>query len=284
MFAFLDQVRPTTWRVLALAIVASVGLSLLWNSVLSSRLVRETFPNESASRLILVTLINVLDLLVIVGIVVFRVGRLRPCDVRWNVPAVGRATWVTLGFWVAMQPGLALYMWHQGQELQWNDAWNRLGPGYLLGTLVSQLLGNALLEETLFRGFLLPQFYLQASGVCRKGVALALALLASQILFTLMHLPSQVFLQSLSAARILEGQVENLLIGLTAGAVYLVTRNLFVAVGLHSLWNQPARLLLVPFAPGVKLVWFSLVAILLVAWLLAQRLNGRSSDRREPSP
>ncbi|MBC7816124.1 MAG: hypothetical protein IAG10_04415 [Planctomycetaceae bacterium] len=154
MFAVLDQVRPTTWRMLALAILTSVGLSLFWNTVLATRVVREILDLEnSTSRIVVFALINWFDLFVIVVIIVFRVGRLRPCDVGWNVPAVGRAMLVTLGFWVAMQPGLAL--------------------------------------------------------------------------FTLMHLPNQVFLQNLLATKILEVQVENLLIGLTACAVSLVTRNLF---------------------------------------------------------
>jgi hypothetical protein len=42
-------------------------------------------------------------------------------------------------------------------------------------------------------------------------------------------------------------------------------------VGLHALWNQPARLLSMPFSPGVEIVWFVLTLILLLAWPLARR-------------
>lgn len=273
MTAFIEKVRPTSWLVLTLAIFAIVGRTLFWSPILATQVVRETFGlgNRTAAELILGTLINWIDMFVIVGIVLFRVGRLRPSDVGWSVASCGRAMLVTLGFWVAMQPGLALFTLVKREELQWNDAWSLWGPGYLLGTLLSQLLGNALLEETLYRGFLLPQFYLKTSGVCRKSVALALAVLGSTLLFALTHLPDQIIFRGRSVDDLLVPQCKLILQGLSYCAVYLVTRNIFVAVGLHSLFNQPARLLPVPFSPGVEMVWYSLVAILLLAWPLARR-------------
>jgi len=281
LIAFLESIRAVSWRLVVLALTMSVAFSLAWSAVPLPR--DTTNAGAQTARLVWATLVNWGELLFIVGGFMFRLGRLRPADVGWRLPALGVGILVTVGFWIAMQPALALYMLANGQELRWNDAWSHPGPGYLLGALGSQLVGNALLEETLFRAFLLPQFYLMASRFCRKSVALTVALLSSQLLFTLMHLPVQILSRDLPADQVLEAQIENLILGLALCAVYLATRNLFVAVGLHALWNQPARLLPVPFEPGVKLVWFSLTAILLVGWLSARTWRNRSGSHRPES-
>ncbi|HUF62298.1 MAG TPA: hypothetical protein VMN36_09510, partial [Verrucomicrobiales bacterium] len=74
----------------------------------------------------------------------------------------------------------------------------------------------------------------------------------------------------------LPGDQLNLIVqGLTYSAVYLVTGNLFICVGLHSLYNQPARLLRAPFSPGVQIVWHALVFVLLAGWPIARRFGAR---------
>lgn len=178
-----------------------------------------------------------------------------------------------------MQPALALWVVLSGGQLRWNEAWNELGPGWFFGQLLAQLLGNALWEEMVYRGFFLPQFYLKASARFRPAAALVLALLGSQVFFALMHIPNRLFVLNRPVDQWAGDQLELVVQALSYSAVYLVTRNIFICVGLHSLFNQPARLLPVPFSPGVKIVWYALVLILLLVWRLGRRFGAR---RRAP--
>jgi membrane protease YdiL (CAAX protease family) len=280
MTTWFCNVRETTWPALVLAIGAVFGASLLVNFVGSQPPVTEAIGavERATGGLVQGVLIAGPVYFAIVGTVIFGVGRLRPSDVGWRLSALGPGLLVTLGFWVAMQPGLALWTVGSGDALRWNDAWSESsewGAGRLVGQLLGQLLGNALLEEMVFRGFFLPQFFLKASVRFRPGVALVLAILGSQTLFALVHIPNRLFVQSRPVEELLGDQLALVWHGIGYCVVYLVTRNLFVCVGLHSLWNQPARLLPVPFSPGVQVVWYALALILLVAWALARRFNAR---------
>jgi membrane protease YdiL (CAAX protease family) len=282
MTPFFEDNRETTGRVLLLAIVAFVGTTALLNFVFGQTGVREALDavKRTTGGLVQGPLIAGPLVFVVVGAVIFGVGRLRCSDVGWRLPDIGLALLVTLVFWVAMQAGLVLWVVGSGGQLQWNEVWNEPGaPGWLFGQLIAQLLGNALLEEMVFRGYFLPQFYLKALARFRPAAALLLALLVSQIFFALSHIPNRLFVNVYLVHVWLGDQLGLLLLGLTFSVLYLVTRNLFVCVGLHSLYNQPVRLPAVPFSPGVKTVWYALVLILLVVWLVAGRFG---TKRRMP--
>ena len=108
MTEFLDQVRPTTWRVLMLAIVACIVASLLVNFVAgpADGYVRQALSvvERATGGLVQMPLIFGPFYLAIVGSVIFGVGRLRCSDVGWRLQDVGMGLLVTLGFWAAMQP------------------------------------------------------------------------------------------------------------------------------------------------------------------------------------
>lgn len=60
----------------------------------------------------------------LVGSVLFGIGRLRCADVGWHPYDVVTGLLITLGFWAAMQPALAVWVLVTGGQLQWNDAWS----------------------------------------------------------------------------------------------------------------------------------------------------------------
>jgi hypothetical protein len=273
---FVD-IRDTTSRVIVLLMVVYVAATALLNFAFGLPTVRETLGavQRATDGLVQGTLIGSPLIFGCVGVVVFGVGRLRCSDVGWRLAKLRPALLVTLAFWGAMQLGLALWVALSGGQPEWNHAWHQRGIGWFCGQLLGQLLGNALLEEMVFRGFFLPQFYLKASAHFRPAGALLLALLGSQVFFALTHIPNRLFVNILPAEKLLGDQLELILQGLTYCAVYVVTRNVFICVGLHSLFNQPARLLAVPFSPEVKLVWYALVVILLVLWSLTRSFRAR---------
>ena len=280
-----ENIRATTWRALALAIIAAAGASLILNLAANEPAVTELLDRlaQATGGLVQGPLVAAPLYLSIVGTVIFGVGRLRPPDVGWRRSALGTGILVTLCFWISMQAGLTVWIVWSGEVLRLSDGWSTSrgwGAGRILGQLLAQLAGNALLEEMVYRGYFLPQLYLKASTLFRPRAALVLALLGSQILFATAHIPARLFDDIHSAEALLRDQLELFLQGLLFGALYLSTRNIFICVGLHSLFNQPARIPEASFSPGVRAVWYAFALILLVVWSIARKLNGREYARR----
>ncbi len=213
------------------------------------------------------TLIASLSTLTATAIVIFGIGRLRGWDVGWRLPELWWGLAVTLGFWIAMQGVLALLVALSG-EFSLHDAWKQHGVGGVLG----QLLGNAFVEETLLRGFFLPQFYLKAAQVYRRGTALLIAVLGSTLLFAVLHIPNRLLAGNIYGGNLLVDHLGLLVFGLLFAAVFLITRNLFIAVGLHAIVNEPALIVRAPDLT-VYAVWFALTVLVLVTWPLIRRLR-----------
>ena len=86
MFAFLEQFRPTTWRLLALSMVSILVSLLLTNYALFQGRVGKVIGALTAgtSGWVSSTLVAGLLTLAIFAVVVLGVGRLRPFDVGWS--------------------------------------------------------------------------------------------------------------------------------------------------------------------------------------------------------
>ena len=109
LITFLQEVRPTTWRVLALAIVAELGMGLLLAAALSNDRVGQTLGGLHAltNGLVHPLLITTLGILAPVLIVVFGLGRLRISDVGWQAADIPCGLVVAVEFWLAVQAALA---------------------------------------------------------------------------------------------------------------------------------------------------------------------------------
>ena len=148
------------------------------------------------------------------------------------------------------------------------------------GEWLGQLLGNCPYEEVLFRGFLLPQCGLLAMRwvpKARPRALIAVALVLSQALFAVGH----VFLN----LHLPEGQwllVAQFVFGLMFAFVYLHTGNLFLAMGLHALLNNPAPLIDDPLpGPGAS---GSIVLVGIMAWLISLAWAKRPASRATNGP
>jgi len=221
------------------------------------------------------TLANYLPLFAVLTLCWWKLARLGPADlglVRADLP---RALLWVLGFWVTAQLGLLVL---QGGPTTLHPYWDGgMGATTALGSLLGQVLGNALYEELFWRGFVLVQ--LSALLVRRRGWsrgrALLLAALVSSALFALSHLP-----------RDLQGDRPpgNLMVlqgawlagGLVFSGIYVLSGNLFMAVLFHSLVNQPTALFEGPGGPAAQ-SFYALGPLLLLALLrLRQRARGGS--------
>jgi membrane protease YdiL (CAAX protease family) len=231
-------IRQVRWTVLVLFVVMAAALTtaavasfrwglLDWVVFGTRGLINETL----AANLILLALL--------VGGVIFFIGRLRPSDLGLVKSGLAPAAGLVLLVWLAAQAAQALSLWSTGGEVALNPLWERRGVSVVLGLLFAQLLGNALYEEIAYRGFLLPQIHLLLGRwLARPAVRLAAALGVSQSLFALAHVPNRLY-QGVALPDLLPSLLSVLAFGLLYSFIYIRTGNLFFAVGVHAFSNTP---------------------------------------------
>ncbi len=206
--------------------------------------------------------------LVFIGVLVLAIivyfGRLRAYDVGVVLRRIPMGIVYTLSFWGAAQlinliAGLLTY-----GKVSISPEW--ANPGVMIGMILTQILGNALFEEIAYRGFMFPQVYLRLSSLRdRPWGRLIVALLISQGLFALSHIPNRIYL-GMSPSDIAADLVVLLLLGALFTLIYVRTDNLFIVVGVHALGNTPTVLFTTaPFltGDGASILIYTLV----ILWL-----------------
>jgi membrane protease YdiL (CAAX protease family) len=204
--------------------------------------------------------------LVVVGGIIFAYARLAPADVGLGWRQLRAGLVYTLILWALTQVicGLADVITTGG--LQINTNWAEAGASFMIGALLAQVCGNALVEEIGWRGFLLPQVFLRLGG--NDGPEprqnLVLAVLGVQFLFALMHIPNRLLSNNMLISEMLVSLVFVFILGIFFACIYLRTGNLFLAIGIHALFNTPTAL----FAPVLpsQAILGALVILALVAW------------------
>lgn len=189
-------------------------------------------------------------------------GRQRWADIGWRRGLLGPALLATAGLWLVMQLATVLAAAWNGQPLVLRDAW-AAGLGLALGPLLAQLLGTALMEESVFRGYLWPQLVRRFSGSLSPRAARWSGLLASQALFGLLHVPIRIY-GGASSGEVAGMVLMLFVIGLVFALIYAATGNLFVAVGVHALGNAPT-LLFEPHGPAPTMVLLAATLLLSAA-------------------
>jgi len=178
---------------------------------------------------------GLLGLLVVVILYLMAIVRIPLRDLglrREKLPA--GFLWTFL-FWLAVNAVGAGMAYLTGSSLTFNHELVN-DPNLVLGDLISQLFGNALLEETAFRGFLFMQIYLWLSRVNKPPSRMFRAMLISQTIFALMHIPNRIY-GGYTGPEFVFDFIQLLIFGVVFALIYILTKNLFVAAGIHSLMN-----------------------------------------------
>lgn len=270
---------PATWRsvrrcapwVWVVALALHVVLTLLIVFVVFPAGMLRWFPRHTGGLISAVLAANALLLLGVVGAILRGFGRLRAPDLGLQRSRLPSAVLITAGTWLAVQAAVLVLARSGGHPITWHPGWSA-APGRLIGQFIAQLLGNALYEEILFRGFLLRQLWLWFE---RRGSAHALlyALLISQAAFALIHVPIRLS-EGVSMAALPLELARLAAIGVLLGLAYVRSDNLPALVGIHAMNNAPTLLTLSP----VDLPATDAVAIVAsLALILAPR---RREDRR----
>ncbi|GHA78865.1 hypothetical protein GCM10007067_15350 [Lysobacter bugurensis] len=223
-----------------------------------------------------VTLTTAVGLGVVQLAIVFGPGRQTPLDVGWRPRAIVPALISTVALWALMHAGTLAWSLANGTALTPAPAW-AAGAGVALGPVLAQLLGVALVEETVFRGYLWPQVVLRLRSVASARIAWVLGLLLSQAWFAALHVPV-LLSRGLDGSALASTLLMLLFVGLVFACVYAATGNLWLAVGGHALGNTPT-LLVTPQGPHPTM-WLlaGLLAIVAVAWTRRVRAAMRSGQ------
>lgn len=267
---------------LALAIVADFALT--GGAVAVFALGWLAPVQRATGGLIDVTLIAnlILFAVVVVGIV-FGLGRLRPRDVGLRWERLAPAALATILIWVWMQVAIGVWSLASGQGLAIDPAWARYGALVVLGNTLGQFFGNALYEEMMWRGMALPQFSRRCARrwPAARGLSMAAliaALVISQGLFALRHIPVRVW-QGASPGDLPTTIGEVFAIGVIFALLYLRTRNLFLVIGIHALYDAPTALL----AHGGVAALLALGLAVLILLLWPRALLGPLAKHQLPS-
>ncbi|MBC5993205.1 CPBP family intramembrane glutamic endopeptidase [Pontibacter cellulosilyticus] len=116
--------------------------------------------------------------------------------------------------------------------------WSVSGVAKALGVFFFNILLGAFIEELLCRAYLIPQGYLLLQKKIKyKVVALLAAVILTQLIFALAHLPAELFRFEKSLASIVSNQGQLFMSGLILSLVYLRTRNVVFVAVFHALMN-----------------------------------------------
>jgi membrane protease YdiL (CAAX protease family) len=150
---------------------------------------------------------------------------------------------MTAFLWLSAQAVQGFIQLVQTGTVTTEPAWVTRGAPVVLGCLLAQLLGNALYEEIAFRGFLLPQVFSKLEKWRdHSGLRLGIALVISQGMFALVHIPIRIYGGS-DIVSLAPNLLYLLFLGCFFAVIYLRTGNLFFAVGVHTLLNAPTAVL-----------------------------------------
>lgn len=178
---------------------------------------------------------------VILFLLATRVAGLRLADVGWRGRDLFAGTIATLGVWLLCHAVIAIV---DAGRLAF-DASVTAAPILAAGGWMGQLFGNAMYEETVYRGFCLVQFLLilRARRFGPKRAAWLAALL-SALVFALPHIPNRILKHDYHGfGDVMFDQARLLCSGMFLAWIYYRTRNLWWVIGLHSLANHPTLLL-----------------------------------------
>jgi hypothetical protein len=280
-----DHIKEANWPLVVLAVAVDAILLVIANLVILPFL-QSSFPIERfTGGLIQPTLIFSATrfALAVVGVAVV-VGGLRLRDVGLDTQKLLSGALVVFGLWIAMQlVGMLPRLISLG-GVALSPIWTPERLPLIAGELIAQLLGNALAEEVLFRGFLLTQVVLMLDEkISSRGWRVTAAVLISQLIFALSHIPQRI-VSGYSLAALGPNMIQLWLVGIVFAVLYLRTENIFIAVGVHTLVNAPVTILAMPSKAVAVLLPLILALVLIAVWELLPGWVERQGRLLQHSP
>lgn len=192
---------------------------------------------------------------VIYSIIIFGFGKLTLSDIWISKKKIKEAIIPVIMIWGIVQIIILVYTFFTTKEFVFvQDISSRIGR------ILGQLFGNALLEEFIFRGVFFLQVYLIIRKYKTNKLAIIIAMISSQLLFALVHIPNRLLIKSF------HGLVPDLFLifitGIIITLIYIRTNNLAFVIGGHALINSRINIIETTFPWQVATILiFILVAV-----------------------
>ena len=227
----MSAIRDMSIRFMALFVVLYMVVVTAVNLIVFRLALLEPITSATGGLVNGTLVVNIINLLVFVGFGFMRLGKMSYMDLGLDRRKIMEAVAITVSLWGLIQLSNIMI----ATAIRFNDQLLSQSWSTLVGAFLGQLLGNALFEEIAFRGFLMVQ-------ICKKfqknALGLGLGIGLSQLIFTVIHIPNRIY-NGYSFIEMLPGLAVVFLIGLLLSWLYIITGNLWLAVGLHTLANTP---------------------------------------------
>lgn len=269
----LFRVKEVEWRGIVAAAAAWIFAVFVVNAVAVRGVVGEALRGLHAvtGGLVEPTLVGSAAVLFIFMITVVAIGRTPLASIGWAPQDAVRSLLPVIGFWLLMQGTLTLIAVASGSPLTLHPSWRDVGAGALIGGVLAQVLGNALAEETAFRGFFFTQFLLKTQAL-RPAASFGVAALASALLFAASHIPNRVFVKGLPMESLVVDQAQLIFAGVVFALVFMATRNVFTTAGLHAFANDPAPLVATT-EEVVQVTYLALLFAMVLGFVMMKKLR-----------
>ncbi|MEK5253393.1 CPBP family intramembrane glutamic endopeptidase [Paenibacillus sp. FSL F4-0125] len=195
------------------------------------------------------------------------IAKLSPSDIGLRKNKLLAGLIGTLLFWLAINIvdlGMTL-LTHSSLTFN-NDIFTN--SNVVFGGFLGQIFGNALLEEVLFRGFLLVQIYLllnKVKKVKNNTSRIVYAMLISQSIFAAIHIPNRIY-SGLVGMDFVYDFIVLVILGVIFSLLYVLTKNLFFVIGVHSLMNVQIMFWNSSFTYTATLICVLLLTCLLICF------------------
>lgn len=198
----------------------------------------------------------------------------------WRLRLIVPAFLATLALWLVAQGVLLVLSLARHDLPQLHESWAGHGATFLLGALLGQVLGNALVEESAVRAFILEQVRLRRLRRGGRLQAVLLAIVISSLIFAVAHLPNRLFLKDYAPADLLPDQARLVMFGVIFAGLWLVWRNVFFCTGVHALWNEPVPIVDVHNMDTARIVTALLTIAAIAAIPLGRHLRHKPAVPR----
>ena len=280
--------KSASWKFILLASALVFGAIVAGNKTVAEEHELLTAIYKGTAHLVTPTLLLAGFLTIFVLAFLTLGGKLSLRDIGWKWEYLAPGLVATVALWLVMELVEVIANFALNGQFELSSSWSALAIATAAGVLVGQFLGTAISEETFFRGFLLPQLRLKFNRMS-AAVALALAIVVSQLAFSLYHLPNLILGVSgkvgTGVSDIAIQLVIDFAIGIVFAAVYLRTGNLFFVMGIHALQNAGVSVVATPIDPSqVMLALAIIVFVATFAPEIGRRFRGVGPASRMANP
>ena len=208
---------------------------------------------------------NLFSLIIFVFIFLIKIGKLSFFDLGVKKDKLFSAVIGGITLWIIINLVNLIIGMSKDGGLSINYIFANYKGIVIFGEFIGQLFGNCLFEEIAFRGFLLVQIYKKLKNSRFK---LFVSIFISQMIFALIHIPNRI-ISGMDFNSILQSIILVFFIGVLFSIVYLATDNIFLAIGIHLLWNLP--LIIVEQFAGQTII----VILILLLSLVSNKTSGK---------